>query len=198
MNIRHPHEHKLLKPRFIALGLSFRLHFQQQFISPSFSTMRFLHPVAVLLSPGFAYNGTQSTFHLSHRGAASPEWKCTANTIVFEDFVRMVVMAYGGQPPSSTFSWQNLRFFALIFYNFRHPTKSKILSLRFLFGQLKTKQNCGIVRRKMRKVKKCNSKLYYTTLFWTSNMDHDKNSWRNCDVGANALYVPLQNKYKRG
>ena len=69
MNIWHPHEHKLLKPRFIAFGLSFRLHFQQQFISPSFLTMRFLHSVAVLLSPGFAYDadGTQSTFHLSHR-----------------------------------------------------------------------------------------------------------------------------------
>ena len=122
MNIWHPHEHKLLNPRFIAFGLSFRLHFQQQFISPSFWTMRFLHSVAVLLSPGFAHDGTQSTFHLSH--SIIPQ-------IVFEDFVRKVVSAY------HAYELTKSPFFALTLYNFRHPTKSKILSLRFFVRTIK-------------------------------------------------------------
>ena len=141
MNIWHLHEHKLLKPRFIAFGLSFRLHFQQQFISPSFSTMRFLHSVAVLLSPGFAYDGTQSTFHLSHRWAALPEWKFSPHTRSYSTILSVrlsrliTLMAVSHLRLRS--ADKNLRFFALILYNFRHPTKSKILSLRFFVRTIK-------------------------------------------------------------
>ena len=127
MNIWHPHEHKLLKPRFIAFGFSFRLHFQQQFYfnSPSFSTMRFLHSVAVLLSPGFTYVGTQSTFHLSQRWAALPEWKCSPHTRSYSRILSVrlsrliTLMAVSHLRLRS--ADKNLRFFALILYNFSHP-----------------------------------------------------------------------------
>ena len=129
MNIWHPHEHKLLKPRFIAFGLSFRLRFQQQFISPSFSSMRFLHSVAVLLSPGFAYDGTQSTFHLS------PPTRSYSRILSVSLSRLITLMAVSHLRLRS--ADKNLRFFALTLYNFRHPTKSKILSLRFFVRTIK-------------------------------------------------------------
>ena len=112
-----------------------------------------------------AYDGTQSTFHLSHRRAALPEWKCSPHTrsysrilsVRLSRLITLMAVSHLRLRSADKISVSSPWFFIIL------GTQQKVrsFSLDFLFGLLKTKQNSGITRKKWKKYRSII--VYYIT-----------------------------------